>query len=419
MQLKAGSANAVAWAAFVLGLVGIARGQQVPASAGDIETARVRTEASAAAEPRAVEPPSSVVTHAAIDAAAYADSDHVFVLTPSLSGAVSDPLAGWSVGGQYLVDIVSAASVDIVSTASRNWVEVRHAGALDISYKPAAFGVALDAAVSSEPDYLSWTIGGTLSHDLLDDNLTLLLGFGHGHDIAGRAGTSFSVFSRPLDREHITAGLSVVLDAATIGSVLADVVIENGDSSKPYRYVPLFAPGTAVPNGASISEVTRLRVSARPLEQLPRTRERYALSLRLAHRFSSSTLRADERLYADSWHLMASSTDVRYLIDLGRRWELGPHGRIHIQTPVNFWQRAYVLRPGFDYPALRTGDRELGPLLGLTLGWTTRWGIGPAGEPDAWRLGLDVNATETRYFDDLYLSERLSVLAMLSLEATL
>jgi hypothetical protein len=419
MQLNIARANAAAWAALVLGVLGTARGQERPTSASVVESARLRSDPNAASGTAAIEAPSAVVTHAAVDAAAYADSDHVFVLTPSLSGAISDPVAGWSVGGEYLVDIVSAASVDIVSTASRNWVEVRHAATLDASYKPAAFGVALDAAVSTEPDYLSWTIGGTLSHDLLDDNLTVLLGFDHGHDIAGRAGTSFSVFSHPVDREHITAGLSVVIDAATIGSVLADVVIEDGDPSKPYRYVPLFAPGTSVPNGASISEVTKLRVSARPLEQLPLTRDRYALSLRLAHRFSTSTLRADERLYLDSWQLMAASTDARYLIDLGRRWELGPHGRIHIQSPVSFWQRAYLLRPGFDYPALRTGDRELGPLLGLTLGWTIRWGIGPVSEPNAWRLGFDVNATETRYFDALYLSERLSVLATLSLEATL
>ena len=55
--------------------------------------------------------------------------------------AVSGAIAGWSVGGQYLVDIVSAASVDIVSTASRHWKEVRHAGALDAAYEPGTLGV--------------------------------------------------------------------------------------------------------------------------------------------------------------------------------------------------------------------------------------------------------------------------------------
>lgn len=357
--------------------------------------------------------------HVSTDAAAYADSDHVYVLTPSIAGTVSNPAAGWSIGGQYLVDVVSAASVDIVATASQRFLEVRHAGTLDASYKPGAFGLTLDGAVSREPDYLSWTAGGLLTQDLLDQNLSLLLGYSHGHDIAGRSGTAFSVFSRPLDRDAFKGGFSLVLDRATIASVLADVVVENGDPSKPYRYVPLFAPGTQVPVGASIDQVTALRVSERPLEQLPRTRDRYALSLRVAHRFTRSTLRIDERLYTDSWALHASSTDARYLVDAGRRWELGPHLRVHAQTPVSFWRRAYVLQPDHSYPALRTGDRELGPLLGLTLGASVRRALGARDHPEAWSLGLDVNATETRYFDDLYIRRRLSTLATLSLEAEL
>jgi hypothetical protein len=227
------------------------------------------------------------------------------------------------------------------------------------------------------------------------------------------------VFSRRLGREHFDAGLTLVLDRATIGSLLLDAIAEHGDQSKPYRYVPLFAPGTDVPRGASIDQVAALRVAARPLERLPDSRQRYALTLRVAHRFSSSTLRADERLYADSWALYASSTDARYLIDLGRRWELGPHLRLHAQTGVRFWQRAYVLQPGFDYPASRTGDRELGPLLGATLGFTVRLGIGSSDDPNAWRLGWDMNASDTRYLDHLYVRQRWSAVAALSLEAEL
>ncbi len=411
-------------------LLGTARGQQASpppptsAAAGALaggESADATPPARAGntgAEPD-VAAPSSLRVDARTEIAGYADSDHVYVLTPSLSGSVSNPVAGWSAGGQYLLDVVSAASVDIVSTASRRWVEMRHAGTLDASYKPGAFGVAATGVVSSEPDYLSWAAGGTLSQDLADQNATLLLGFSHGHDIAGRSGTPFSVFSRRLDRESIKAGLTLVLDQATIGSVLADAVIEHGDPSKPYRYVPLFAPGTAVPAGASVELVNQLRVSARPLEQLPLSRDRFALSLRLAHRFARSTLRADERLYADSWALLASSTDARYLLDLGRRWELGPHLRVHAQNAVSFWQRAYVLQPGFDLPALRTGDRELGPLVGVTAGASVRLGLGPAGDPMRWQLGWDVNLTDTRYLDDLYLSSRLSALTALSLQAQL
>jgi hypothetical protein len=227
------------------------------------------------------------------------------------------------------------------------------------------------------------------------------------------------VFSRKLDREALKAGLTLVLDEATLATFLVDAIFEHGDPSKPYRYVPLFEPGVAVARGASIDQVNELRASARPLEQLPLRRDRFALTGGLLHRFAGATLRVDERVYADTWTLLASSTDGRALFDWGHKLELGPHLRVHLQNAVSFWQRAYVLRPGFDFPSLRTGDRELGPLIAGTLGFTFRIKLGPSGDRDQWRLGLDINVTETRYLDDLYLTRRLSAFSTLSLEAQL
>jgi hypothetical protein len=356
--------------------------------------------------------------HVGTDVAAYADSDHVFVLTPSVAGHLENPTAGWSVDASYLVDVVSAASVDIVSTASRNYTEVRQAGTLGATYKPGDFGGTVNGAISREPDYLSLSGGGSLTQDLRDRNVTLFLGFNHGYDIAGRTDTPFSVFSRTLDTEAVKAGVTLVLDRTTIASFIADTIFENGDPSKPYRYVPLFDPGTNVPNGASVAVVNSLRVAARPLEQLPLSRQRYAGSFRLAHRLhAKATLRLDERLYVDSWALKASTTDFRFLKDFGPVVELGPHLRFHAQSEVDFWQRAYTLGPGFAIPALRTGDRELGPLLGMTGGLSMRLKLGPVANRTAWVLGWDANVTETHFLDDIYLTDKLSVVTGISAEA--
>jgi len=292
-------------------------------------------------------------------------------------------------------------------------------GAINGGYKPGNFGVAANANISSEPDYLSLTAGGSITQDLLNKNLTLLLAYNHGHDTAGRSGTPFSVFSRTLDIDGFKAGATFVLDRATIFSAVGDIIVENGDPSKPYRYVPMFAPGTNVPKGASVDLVNQLRLSARPLEQLPLSRNRYAVSGRIAHRFQSSTLRADERLYIDTWGLKASTTDARFLIDVSRRVEIGPHIRFHAQTPVTFWQRAYVLQPGFDFPALRTGDRELSPLLTLTGGGSVRVGLGPSASPKSNTLGVDLNVATTQYLDDIYLPQRLSAISALTWEMEL
>jgi len=361
----------------------------------------------------------SLNEHLATEYGQYADTDHVFVETPSIAGTVSNPTAGWSVGGHYLVDVVSAASVDIVSTASRAWHEVRQEGSVEASYEPKTFGVQAHATVSDEPDYLSLSAGAAVTQDLLDKNLTWLLGYSYGHDVAGRTGTPFSVFSHVIDRHAMSGVLTLVMSPTTVGSLIGDAIFEDGDQSKPYRYIPLFAPGSSVPRGASIDLVNSLRASARPLEQLPLSRQRYGLTTRLAHRFPHATLRLDERLYVDSWTMMATTTDARYLADLGPRVETGPHARLHAQTAVDFWQLAYTAGPGFAVPALRTGDRELGPLVNLTGGWTLRVGIGSDASPNSWVLGFDLNVTSTQYLDDLYATERTSALGGVTLETDL
>ena len=357
--------------------------------------------------------------HATFEAAQYADTDHVFVTTPSLAAAVSKPTAGWEVSGSYLVDVVSAASVDIVSTASRRWQETRQAGTLEGSFKPGTFGVSVSSAVSSEPDYLSYAGGLLLSQDLFEKNVTLLAGYGYAHDVAGRTGTPFAVYSHAFDTNSLKVGATFILDRLTTANVLFDAQLLNGDSSETYRYVPLFAPGVTVPVGASIDVVNAARLPVRVAEQVPSSRNRYALTLRAAHRFHASTLRLEERLYADTWGLLAQTADAWWLADVGKRLELGPHARLHDQSEVNFWRRTYVLEGSTSFPTFRTGDRELGPLLNVTGGGLVRVGVGPRQAPMKWAIALDVQATYSRYLDDLYLTDRTATLGALSLTGEL
>jgi hypothetical protein len=86
------------------------------------------------------------------------------------------PTAGWGVNGRYLLDVVTAASPDIVATASPRWTEVRHAGNLGVKYKPDTFGVAASGSVSYTNDYLSLSAGAQVTKELDAKNLTLLGG---------------------------------------------------------------------------------------------------------------------------------------------------------------------------------------------------------------------------------------------------
>jgi hypothetical protein len=160
--------------------------------------------------------PSGATIEGSAELSTYADTDNVSVLTPTVRAGIRDDTSGYRLGARYLVDVVSAASVDIVSTASPRWSEVRHAVGVDGEYGPGDLRGAGSASISVEPDYLSVSGGVRPSWRIDDDHVTLALGYAVGHDTIGRADTPFSVFHRTLVRHQLSAGASFVLGPASV-----------------------------------------------------------------------------------------------------------------------------------------------------------------------------------------------------------
>ncbi len=369
---------------------------------------------------------STVVARGSYEIAGYQDDDAVTVITPSFALGVENA-SGATLRANYLIDIVSAASADIVSTASPRWQEVRHAGSLYGEYKPHDFGIGVGASLSREPDYLSYGAFATVRKDFSEKNWSLFFGYGASHDTAGRCGaegvcTPFSVFSRNLLRTSFNGGLDLVVDRVSLLSVTGDVVVENGDQSKPYRYIPMFTPDKAVliKKGASAEVVNKNRAPERPLEQLPLSRRRFALTGRYARRMGNSTLRVMERAYADTWGLLSSSTDARVIFDLGKRFAVWPHARFNVQNGVTFWKLAYLSKggTGWDLPLYRTGDRELGPLWTAGGGFGVKWYIGAATDPERFAVQFTADAMYTSFLDDLYVTSRIAGLGALGMEGS-
>lgn len=347
----------------------------------------------------------------------YHDDMDVDVVTPSITGGVEHVTDGWGLSASILVDVVTAASADIVATASPRWTEVRYVPGLTGHVSFGDVDLALSGSLSHEPDYLSGTAGGRVSFDLMGKMVTPMFGYSYSHDISGRSGTPFSVFGRHINRHNADVGLGLVLTKATYLWTSFNFVHESGDSSKPYRYVPMFAEADAeqVVPGLSRQEVSFLRLDERPLEQLPLTRQRYALATQLAHRFGGSTLRLNERLYLDSWGVKATTSDLQYVIDLGEHVRVWPHGRFHLQSGADFYQLAYTVKRDAAgdsiLPALRTGDRELGPL------WAASFGGGlHVSVTRDWGIGLSADAIYTRFQEHLFVTDRWGGFAALSFE---
>ncbi len=363
-----------------------------------------------------------LVVHLGLDMSGYLDTTAVRVLTPAVRASVLSPTAGWNVGASYLVDVVTAASPDVVSTASRRFADTRHAATVTGGYLPGRFGGQVFGSFSSESDYISRTLGATVSGAFLDKQFTPQLGFSHTWDTQGRAGTPYDVFSRSLTVEEFSAGSTVILSPVSLLVFGATVALENGDQSKTYRYVPFFDRGVSVPVGASPEVVNQARLPAKALEALPLDRKRFSIGLRYIQRMrATSTFRLEERIYDDTWDIKASSTDFRYLMDTSNRLRIWPHVRFHIQTGASFYNRIYGATLNSDgsatIPEFRTTDRELSPMFGATVGGGARFALT---DPQS-KIQLAVVATAdglfNYYLNSLYLRTRLGGYGTIGLEA--
>ena len=287
----------------------------------------------------------------ALEVFSYNDTDNTGVVSPGLSVSAVQPTDGWNLGGSVIVNLVTTASTDIVTTASPRFDDRRFGANIGGGYKIGPVKAALSGSLSWESDYLGRTVGANASMDVADKMATPYLGYAFSFDMLGRANTPYSIFHRDIYRHTINAGSSIVFNANTVGVLGFSAIIEDGDTSKPYRHVAMFSQqvvDAGLPRGASPALVAQSRLSIMPFEQLPDTRQRYAVLLRFLHRLEEATIRVSERGYIDSWGQLASSTDVRFLYDAytaegegGQgggfpRVRLTPHARFHIQGPGRF-----------------------------------------------------------------------------------
>jgi hypothetical protein len=346
----------------------------------------------------------------------YQDSDATSVLTPGVRADIEGVTDGWAVGAGFLVDVVTAASADVVATASPKWTDVRYVPTLDGKFKVDDVTVSLGGGASIENDYVAGSGSLGMAIDLSQKTITPSFSYGFGYDVAGRVGTPYSVYALHLQRHALTAAVSFVVNKSTIFVPSVSAVYEIGDQEKPYRYLPTVLPGTEIPNGASKDEVDLLRTSVRLAENSPDVRQRYAASAFVAHRFDNVTLRFEERLYGDSWFLLASTTDFLLPIDASSSFRVWPHARFHAQKGVSFWSRAYEVTTDpagnlLTAPQLRVGDRELGPLIAATLGAGFRVGS------DTFGISLSADAIYTRFLDQLFIQDRIAGFGGVTLDA--
>jgi hypothetical protein len=112
-----------------------------------------------------------------------------------------------SVIGNYYVDMVSSASIDVVTTASP-YTEERKQWSLGMDYLHGNTTMRVNYVSSEESDYDAETFSFSVSQEMFGDLTTLTLGYALGDDLVRRSDDP--AFERDLDKQIYSVGLTQI-----------------------------------------------------------------------------------------------------------------------------------------------------------------------------------------------------------------
>jgi hypothetical protein len=258
--------------------------------------------------------------------------------------------AGKSVSfvGNYYVDMVSSASIDVITTASP-YTEERKQWSLGMDYLRGNTTMRIGYASSEESDFDAKTYSFSVSQDMFGDLTTLTLSYALGDDLVRKSDDD--TFERPLDRQVYGVGLSQILTRNLITSLNVETVTEEGFLNNPYRSVRYADPFS--PTGYSFEP-----------ELYPNTRTSVAVGLRARYFLPyRAAIEAEYRYFNDSWDIDAHTGALSY-IHPWNEWTFTGKVRYHDQTGAHFYRDIFSRSQQTNF---RGRDKELSPLTSHTL----------------------------------------------------
>jgi Protein of unknown function (DUF3570) len=254
----------------------------------------------------------------------------------------------YSVTANYYVDMVSSASIDVVTTASP-YKEERTQESVGFDYLRGKTTYSLGYTNSSENDYTADTASFSLSQDMFGDLTTLSLGFSRGWDDVSRRGDA--EFAATVDRRNYSIGLSQILTKQLIMGLSYEVITDEGFLNNPYRQVRYVDPDE--PRGYSFQP-----------EQYPHTRTSNAVAIRSKYFLPyRAAIEGEYRYYGDTWGIGAHTAEIGYTHPTGP-WIFEVRYRYYRQSNADFYSDLF---PRVDALNFLARDKELSTFQSHTL----------------------------------------------------
>lgn len=252
-----------------------------------------------------------------------------------------------SMVGNYYVDMVSSASIDVITTASP-YTEERTQWSLGMDYLRGNTTMRVGYTSSEESDYDAATYNFSVSQDMFGSMTTLTLSYALGDDLVRKSDDP--TFARDLDKQNYGIGLTQILTKNLIATLNFETGTDEGYLNNPYRSVRYFDSGSAV--GYSFEG-----------ELYPNTRTSNAVGIRARYFLPyRAAIEGEYRFFTDTWDIESHTASLTY-VHPWRDFTFTGKFRYHDQTAAHFYSDLF---PRSQATNFRGRDKELSPLTSYT-----------------------------------------------------
>ncbi|MEL0586682.1 MAG: DUF3570 domain-containing protein [Candidatus Thiodiazotropha sp. (ex. Lucinoma kazani)] len=237
------------------------------------------------------------------------------------------------------------------------------------------YKTSLGANFSTEYDYLSLSLNGSLTRDFNKRNTSVSAGLSVANDtISPEGDLPIGFSSMAIDRGQasfdsefnanrdggddtkttvdLIFGVTQVISQQTIMQLSYSISDSSGYLTDPFKIVSVVGS------------------DGRPVdyryEKRPDSRNKQSIYWQTKHHFTQDVLDVSYRLFWDDWDITSHTIDLRYRWMFDSKRYLEPHFRYYSQSEADFYHR--FLREGETLPEFSSADYRLGELNGITLG---------------------------------------------------
>jgi len=255
-----------------------------------------------------------------------------------------------SVWANYYVDMISSASIDVISTASA-YSEERAETTVGVDYLRGKTFFGLSFTNSEEDDYSSNTFNFGISQDFFGDLSTIGLSYGYGQDTVRRNGDD--AFEEKLHRQNYGISFTQVITKSLLVNMSYNGITDEGFLNNPYRSVRYADSASAI--GYAFEA-----------ELYPETRTSSAAAIRgiyyLPYR---AALKVEYRRFSDTWGIVANNGEVAYTHPLPKSLTLDVRYRYYTQTSADFYNDLFPRAQAQNFLAR---DKELASFTSNSFG---------------------------------------------------